>query len=719
VATTENVEDTQRAKNGLRRMWIPALPSVLGCVLGTAWVLTGGLSSDDAAEVKSATSADLTISSVRRAGNRPELNRDSPNTDQKPLRLQDLDRLIQDGSYEFAAEMINGGAVTTTELNRSQILFRQGLAEELAGGRRRALEAYHSLATAAQESPLADVGLLSAARVLINDGQLNMGIHLLMRLLISREESMHDEVRSHILHTLALGLVPVDDNHSLLDPLGWSLPLRAVTPEEMLQLCSVVDDGPEPPQLKSSFRVENITNTAGGIFVSARSQRCSVLQLLQATTHRAPCSLSVSEADRTLLDNRTLNLGFRALPFDIMLDCLLLPLDFEWTFSDGTLTVRHIDEKSGPPRFNDQTSRRFLAFAVNIAPEYRSAPFTLLRLAADQADHESIDAGEQSFAECREQFPDSAAAESASFNLGKIHLQRNERRQALECFYQTVDGVSGPELDAVAYVYIGRILLADDAAAEAVRPLMRGLSLAKTSEHEAQAAVLLAASYLMSGNPVGANSVLTKHRRAFTHPRTSTPRTRQLNREAAFLSSLARYHKSSGVQKKREAEALLAALSALGEETTFGEHNSFLVAVAFGLIGMQTEQQQVILSSLGQPREFPLQRRMSLILNQRLRSEDALDPNPGLTRVSPLTLGRSLILTQAEMSFRAGHHDEVLRLCSGLLWRNISSSGQADRQTQSDETNRAALRLMGLVYQARGEHLKAVRCLAGVDPQAM
>ena len=100
MATAQDGDDAQRAKTGLRRLWIPALSAVAGAVLavvGTAWWLADGedVTSDD--------SADVSMDWLQSPGDQPQLNRDSLNADRKPLRLPDLDRMILNGSYEFAA----------------------------------------------------------------------------------------------------------------------------------------------------------------------------------------------------------------------------------------------------------------------------------------------------------------------------------------------------------------------------------------------------------------------------------------------------------------------------------------------------------------------------------------------------------------------------------------------------------------------------------------
>lgn len=672
-------------------------------------------------------------------------NADSGTSADEPERLsislQQVDNLIREGNYPLATELLAEFAPQVSGLLKVRIQLRRGLCAELEGHWQTALVHYRSLTDSHSQTAISDAAAVATARVLIERGRRDVATAMLMRLLLSREQSMRKELLGDVVHTLASGLAPVTRQHSLLNEDEWLTARHTSTPEGLLKSWGMLDAGKRLPLHQDVLNVRQLTDDPSGVLVSLESESATVASVLQRVTQQIKWRLDVPESLIVTLQSRTMMFDCSELPLDVVLDAMLKSNSLTWSFQDQTISVLREDH----PQANDgltsehgmgknakpdvlqaqlMSAERFQQLAINLAPEHSAAAVSYLLLGATVAKKGEVNRSIQLLRTAADTFPRSSAIGAMHLCLGKALLISGDRENALKHFYKTVDRVSGIETDTVAYLYIGRMLIENDTARDAVSPLMRALSLSEETIFEAPAALLLAAAYLQNGNAAAANSVLLNHRLVFEagedDPEVLSVRTRQLATQAALISSLSRFWGSNGTQRIREGRALLSSLTTTNADEWFGGHGAYLAGVAFAAVGLDSQRNAVFTKSLMGDHQFPLQAKMTAMLSGDLNYEKSLSASvavekktPGIAATVPGTIPKDrsaidrTLLLKNEAAFRYGRHDEVLAACQIFL---------KDRTNVDSDIRKPMLRLMGLVYQIQGQHQLAIRCLAGIAP---
>lgn len=696
--------------------------------------------------------------------------------DRIPIDLAQIDALILKGNYGFAAELLQEFDARTSGVLKGHIRLRQGLCAELLGNPSLALKFYRSLLKTHASSAISDTATVACARNLLELGHHDVVTPMLMGLLLARERVLEKETLGDVTHLLALSMSVANGPHTLLDDNQWMIPVRHPGPEEILQRWKLTEGGRPELNAADEILVRRLTSSPQGVLVTAVNSRLSVERVLARLCKELEWTLVLDDAARRAFVLRVAAIDCEEVPLDVILDCLLQPHGFRWSYLNSRLSVSTVAQTrqesapatvdSEPDTVTDNVSvetgatvpsltpntattevaessererqrleiaERFQQLAVSLAPEHPRAPGTYLMLGATAAARDELERAISYFKTTLELFPRSSAVGAATFNLGKALLAQGRRDDALAQFYRTVDGASGLGADAVGYLYIGRILLENDTAHDAISPLMRGLSLAEETAYEGPATVLLSAAYLMSGNAEAANQVLVDHRTAFAAASNASAEAaaakRKISNHAAFLSSLARFWGSQGRQRIREGHALLSSLTNVRAEDMFGQHSGFLIGVAFGAVGLHAEQAAVFRRSLAAPHAFPLQNRIRLLLSGRVGSSDSLDPEvtqetQNMTAAAASDTGRWLAdrqakLAQAEAAVREGQHAKALSHCRELLLTRAQGvDEESDEMQQEQQIRRTALRIAGLVFQDQGLHQEAVRCFTGTLPEA-
>lgn len=657
------------------------------------------------------------------------------------ISLGQVDNLIREGNYPLASELLGEFESQVSGLLKVRIQLRRGLCAELQGKWQAALEHYRALADSHGQTAISDAAAIATARVLIERGRRDVGTTMLMRLLLGRERSMRKELRGDVVHTLAYGLAVSTRQYSWLQEDEWLSARHTPTPEALLKSWALLDAGERLPLHRDVLKIRQLTSDPSGILVSLESESSTLSSVLKNITTEVSWRLNAPETLTQTLQSRTMVFDCAELPLDVILDAVLKPNGMDWTFQDSTLNILRNEnlqandglssdsstpEKTEASVLRDQllAAERFQQLAINLSPDHPAAAVSYLLLGATVARKGEIDRAVQLLKTAADTFPRSPALGVLNVSLGKALLIQGDRELALKHFYKTVDRVSGIEIDTIAYLYIGRILIENDTARDAVAPLMRALSLSEETVFEAQSALLLSAAYLLKGNASAANTVLLNHRLAFEVDDTQSPavqlRTRQLAKQGALISSLARFWGSNGTQRIREGRGLLSSLTTTNTDEWFGGHGAYLAGVAFAAVGLDSERNAVFRKCLMGSSRFPLQNRMTALLSGDLNYKDALSdsetamskaPAPATQSESPIPRDNSAthrtLLLRNEAAFRDGRYDEVMETCQTFL---------KDHANVESEIRKPMLRLMGLVYQMQGQHELAIRCLAGIAP---
>lgn len=652
--------------------------------------------------------------------------------------LSEIDDLIAGGNYPFAQELLQDAHSHSTSLLKVQIELRMALCAELLAQPKNSLKYYRMVMQSPLSPGLSDAASLSASRVLVDQGRQDLAASILARLLIQREQLMATELRAELMHELASCLTPDSTQESLLHPGGWVIPRTNQSPTALMKSWnSISKDTAEIASPSPALSVRRLTNSADGIYVNCSHSSVSVIGAIQSVAKAARLKLAADDDVIQFLSERTSPIACREFPLDVFMDSLCMPLLIDWSMEEGVLQIQLASTrpKSAKRIERFKIAQRFLRLAVTMAPEHSEASLSYLYLGVTYAELGRVDRAVRYFRTSMEQYPRSNVRAAARFNLGKASLATDRREEALQEFYRTVDHVAGPEIDAAAYMFIGRILMENDLPRDAVTPLARAVAFATGSDQEADAAILLSSAYLMHGQMEAANSVLDQHRGAFQkleeQATTLSSERRHLRKQAAFISSLARFWGTRGYQRSREGGKLLSSLAGLKLDLMFGQHNAYIVGAAYGVVGMKQQRKEIFEAGVAQRPTFPLQNRMKLILagessvdqwlqeDKRSQIFTAEDRRKSVATVPALVRLKS-DFSAAERAFRAGEYNECLKRCGGIQ-QSLETLPEELAGTQSEHAiRRANLQLLGKTHQALGNHALAIRCLAGiVDPAAL
>ena len=176
------------------------------------------------------------------------------------------------------------------------------------------------------------------------------------------------------------------------------------------------------------------------------------------------------------------------------------------------------------------------------------------------------------------QSPNSPYAAAAYFNLGLIHLEKQDPAAARAAFFRVVDHSPGHDLALQAFIRIGLSHLENDECKEAIVNLRHAQATSPHSAQHARATVALAAAYLLNQQPEIARIILAQDRAAFLKsPCKAT---------AAFLDTYAQYQlakKSS--PGHREASDLLSTLLRDQDQTVLGPLGDYIIAQSYRDLG--------------------------------------------------------------------------------------------------------------------------------------
>ena len=675
-----------------------------------------------------------------------------------------VDDLIEQASFEEALELLEQFEQRSSGVLLAYILLRKGICAESLGDVQGALDAFRTVLHSHRASDIADAATIAAARLYARAGHDSVSNSLLMNLFLAREAVLNSRAKAELLHLLASCVAQAaaasDHPTSLLDDSVFLTPSHNYPADESIRQWRSLTGATSTNTSQDGIRIRSVAATANGNFASLHLPVARISDLLEQICDQTGWSLSLSESARRSLRGRTTSCDCRDLPLDLVLDSLLSPHELEWRLTGRTLSIVHHAERQGEATQADthhgdvpgdsalgnplsrehewEMADRFLQFATSFAPEHISAPQSFVETGVIAAQHGDLARAIRLFEMASHLFPRSKVLSVAAFNRGKCQMQTEDRSGALESFQRVVDSSSGLTVDGLAYLYIGRILLEDDRAPEAVMPAMRGMLLLEGTEYEGSAALLLSAAHLMSGNPMGANEVLLSHRQVFEPLDDATEffgqsdvRISQAN-QAAFLSSLARFYGTTRHQQMREARALLSALTNARPERMFGGHSDYLVGIAFAAIGLDSEQRVVFQRCLNNSPSFPLQEKMRLVLagdktvplapftvrNGGLRDTKPARGEPEDRADAKLLVNRRTMFAKAEQAYRLGNHAEALRTCSAILNAEIAQQGPGTGPGDGvRQIHSSALRLMGQIYQNLGEHEAAISCFSGTIPK--
>lgn len=625
------------------------------------------------------------------------------------------DELVREGNYAAAHDELAKLARTATGLHEARARFRLGLCEEVLGNLNRAQEEYRIVVALNPGPILREAAMLGQARVWELSDHSDAAIRVLYRSLLEDLRSIPDSTRSQLPHQLACTVaarvrpasVTPGASEDPLSELFLAIPRRVIRPDQVLDDLAGRDDFPTAtPHNQLQIQIVNrYSDAPDEIFLQLHTDRLPAMEVVQLAASVAGWTVTFSEAARGELLERTLLPDCENMSLGMVLDCCLEQFGVTWRQTPTGLQVFAIHEAPTDElrQAEYRAARRALKMAVTTAPMHRWSVVSSLELGRTLAVHGQLEDAQREISRAIEKYSRTSEIALGWFNLGKLHLRRGDLSKALASFRRAMDMLGGHPYEAAAYLYVGRIMLEQDSPREAVLPLTRAVSLSSEGPLMGTSATLLSSAYLMLEHYQRANDILKEQKASLSSG--------EIVDTAAFLAGLIRFRASSDVvERNRQGVALLCAMTNLKLDHCFGGHWSYLAGMAYRDTGLVPEELAVFQKALASGYSYPLQRRMRMALLDDAPpgaapdipvNEDAV-ANP----VELLPVRTQALLARATLASRQGDDAGAMGYCRELL---------AD-PTVPVENRREALKIMGRVYQLRGDHQRAVDCLTGIVP---
>lgn len=620
-----------------------------------------------------------------------------------------VDELLLEGNYRPARDGYAVLARTAVGLPEARIRLRQGLCEEVLGNLSQAQAEYRRVIELKPGLALCEAAILGQARLWKLARREEMAIATLYRALLEGATQGTDAARSQIPHFLAVlvsGRVGTSAQNpsqleKIFDDQVMLAPAPGIHPEVILaelrghETAQRVGTGPSGENIAV---VQRFSQDPEEIFLTMSTGRLAALEIVRRVANKSGWSVRLTEEARLRLQEHTLQPACIDLPLALILDSVLEPFELIWHTESDSILISSASQASSEvvSFYRTKVANRTLRYACATAPDHPWAAASFLELGRVAAVNGNLELAGRHISKALDQFPRSEYLAAGWLNLGKLQLRQGQLDRALESFHRATDMLDGQPLEPAGYIYAGRIHLEKDEPREAIPPLTRALVLAERTRFEPMAALMLSSAYLLLEHFQRANDLLMEHRSSF--------RGDALSDQAAFLSSLIRYRAATDARDRhREGATLVGTLTNIHAGSGFGGHWPYLIGAAYRDTGMTSEEISVLRAGLLGPYAYPLQFRIRQLLLSDAGGEAEPPPQDAAAQSNRWPKG---VLAEATTAFRQGRHEQAISLCRELL----------SSQTAATEDHRAALRLMGQVFQSLGDHKQAVACFAGIIP---
>jgi tetratricopeptide (TPR) repeat protein len=636
----------------------------------------------------------------------------SPQESPRDELLAKAEQLFLEENFRGARDRYRHLVSGMTNPHEAMVLLKFGLCEEVLGNVRSALSAYRHLNEMNPSPQLQEAALLGQARIWAMTDRQGLATAALYRQLLAGLSTDVHSPTLHLLGCLVARRVQADGNPSIQSELllrdnGLLSPPIAVHPGQIIHDLQRSEFALPESNTGGSARIRlqpapsreplDVQITLTGPLMSSR-------ELVQGVLQTAGWKLNAQEDIRNRLLDRSVAPRFQSVPMSLLLDAVLEPLGMVWSAGNQEILIQNAEEASSDvlKSYRREMALRVLDFAVQRAPRHRDCVATRIEHARVYAtaslDEQAIRILEQTV----EMHARSDYLPYAWFNLGKIQLRQGRGGDASASFYRAADMRNGESLEAISYLYVGRIQIENDDFRKATMPLNRAVALTAGTVHEGLATLELSSLYLMLENGHRANTLLMEHLQALEQP--------GIRDQAAFLSSLIQYRMTTESHDRfRAGTTLIQTLTNLKLRDCFGGHWTYLAAQAYRDTGMTQDSVLVLRNGLNTSYPFPLQNRMRSLL---LLDAPELLTLTGAGQRSidagsvPQAFQIDALLTEAEASYHSSQFDQSIRTCREIL----------DRCQVTEAQRRAILKLMGSAYQAQGKYHESVQCFTGVVP---
>ncbi len=641
------------------------------------------------------------------------------NLDLDPIRQGD--RLLLGGNAIGAYKQYQRIPTDLAKSMSASIKLRMALAAEDAGFLEQAERHFSdTIAAATRGTPEQIWALIGTGRIWDAQNRVTEATHLLSELyLMTSSESYPAQMRlaiskqlSDALQKRTLASVDLAESSSqtaaskqqqLTDVLQYHWCQTQLQP--MLQESSwrrTQDDG----QAKDILEVvQRPIDDVSLILANVKSWAYPISQLLNDLERAASIKIDLSATARSTIAGRSARVDAVAMPIALLLDQTLCTHSLVWDQRGGIVTISHADEWNA-----DQNKRFALQRAQRLQRQLQIYfPDGIQRIAALMHDANNsfllgeVGAAAEKYDAARGLEPVGELNAKILFNAATLALQQSDFDSAINDYYLALDQTLSPELQAMAYSWIGEIEIRLGRPQRAVAAASRGLRLATQAEEKNRALMALAKAYLLLSDAYSANQVLFNHASSLTDPSN--------RRLATVLSTHSRFQvvkPTNGLQN--EGERLVLSLAALqaGDAKDFVEH--LMVSRAFAAVGFRSKAIEHLTKAAD---EVPIgywQSRIPIELAEILREagkpQKALETLQSMEQVDDPSLRIRSLLMQNEIVARTGNPSSVIENCKALLQLSLDEADQ-----------KRVMKMLGNAYQNSGQHYSAALCFAGLLPE--
>ncbi|MCA9187944.1 MAG: tetratricopeptide repeat protein, partial [Planctomycetales bacterium] len=590
-----------------------------------------------------------------------------------------------------------------------ELLYRVGVCQEQMGDFEGALVAYREL-VGKGPGRLTMAAKLAQARLRYRQQRYQLAEPMLYDLYfhIGPADHLRDTFHGELVHLLAqcrVAQVMGEPQMNLLDPRAVVRGAPQWNGQRLLELAQA--SPPDPSQTAWKPLVSTIyrfSDAPDQVEMEATIPPATVVEAVHQLAAEAGYAVNWSGEARVAVGERVTSMRGLTTSFGEMLDGLLRPCDMMWIANGKTIEIKLMQEVADSElrQYEMRSSDRCLRHAVAAFSRHPLTSVAFLALGNLDMLNGQWQQAELDYRQIVERQDDRSVRAEGLFNLGKVLWIQGNREEAKSGFYRVVDESRGHPLEALGYLFAGRITLEDGFATDAVRPLLRAVSLSTDPNVHANALLCLAGAYLLAGNPYAANETLMEDKQLL--------RTPQFRDQAAFLTALANYR----VVKDESRElvvgrTLVTAISKAHPESFFGDHAYLLFGKTFHDLGLWEDM--VALYEHALRRELTPnvrdQVRMELIKYQFTfgQWQQARAELVALAQSENTSIVRSAKLQLADLELKSERYDEVLSVCNDLLNDELD-----------DDEKKAVLQFMGKTYQRRGDYHSAAICFSGMAP---
>ena len=620
--------------------------------------------------------------------------------------LKTGDTLLREGRFDAALalyERVDGGPPPRVEL----LHLRIGMCLEGLGRWEDALSAYR-FAAGRGTPEVVRTALLGQARTLIRLGHVDEAKNVLYAsLLRSAAPDLDDPeflAEGRFLLALALSFNAM--------PRVRATPLEDVLVRPSLQpwkLQTALPWDKEPAAAKkrkdmpAAIVVQKGTPAAEKRLVDIRVEQSDVARVLEDLTKLGGLKITWSKAARQRVQGRTVRIRLNDWPFLDVVRALTSPLNLRASVKDAVLHVLTDEEgaKTQLISYRMETAESALHTAVLMHPRHPLTPAAYLELGSLEAAAGQLAKAVAWYERLIKGWPRSVFLVEANYNAGMLYRKQGRLEKARKAFYRVVDHNPGHELTPLSLLHIGEMLLNEGDAQGALSPLRRAAAASSGSSAQAAAVITLAAAYVMTDNPLDANTLLRKNRDVLAE-KTYRPTAAFLDAYALFRSSVARR------ETRREAPAVLAALLDLRDRQILGTPGKYLIGKAYGDLGMWLEVIQTYEKLIGTSKNKlgnEMTFRMAEALYKVEKGAEAVPLLTNLAGTKDVQWSAAARFQLAVIALNENRPQDCLRECL-RLW-----------QERQPVDRPALLHLMGESYARLGDHERAARCYAGKPPE--